>query len=72
MEEKKPESPDTFAICKSCNEKKIRNPAGKFPNGRDKRYIDAAGSQWVGMTCSQCQASKMRNHQKIKRSKDLQ
>lgn len=66
-EEKKP---DTFAICKVCNEKKVRNPAGKFSNGRDTKYVDEHNKLWNGKRCSDCQATKMRAHQKVKRSKN--
>lgn len=69
-EEKKP---DTIAICKVCQEKKVRNAAGKYPNGRDTKFVDAEGKLWVGKTCPKCQGDKMRQHQRIKRSKlDLQ
>ena len=69
MEEKKPDQPDTLAVCKKCNQQKVRNPAGKFHNGRDKKFVDAEGKLWNGKTCSACQALKMKNHQRVKRSK---
>jgi hypothetical protein len=72
MEEKKPETPDILAVCKKCGETKVRNPAGKFHNGRDKRFVDSEGKLWNGLTCSNCQAKKMKSHMKVKRSKKLQ
>lgn len=64
--------PDTLATCKVCNETKVRNPAGKFPNGRDTKFVDAEGKQWVGKICSACKSNQMRQHQRVKRSKNLQ
>lgn len=65
-EEKKP---DTIGICKVCQEKKVRNPAGKFSNGRDTKFVDAEGMLWNGKTCPKCHGEKMRKHQQVKRSK---
>lgn len=72
MSEEVKKAPDTIATCKTCNEKKVRNPAGKFTNGRDTKYVDADGKLWNGLKCSQCIKEHMRNHQKVKRSKKLQ
>lgn len=70
MEEKKPET-DTFAICKKCGEKKVRNCVGKYPNGRDKKYAELDGRLWTGLKCGDCVKSHMGNHMKVKRSKKL-
>lgn len=62
--------PDTIGTCKVCGEKKVRNPAGKFSNGRDTKYVDAEGKLWNGRVCGSCQATKMKSHQRVKRSKN--
>lgn len=69
MSDENQKKPDTLAVCKSCGETKVRNPAGKFPNGRDTKYVDAEGKQWNGKKCSSCVATHMKTHQKVKRSK---
>jgi len=41
-------------ICKTCNKIKERISAGKFPNNKDKRYVDENGKQWTGSVCPDC------------------
>jgi ssDNA-binding Zn-finger/Zn-ribbon topoisomerase 1 len=49
-------------ICKKCNKIKMRIQNGKFPNGKDKRWVDESGSQWSGSVCPDClrEAAKLR------------
>lgn len=65
MEEK------NYRICKSCKKIKIRIQNGKFPNGRDKRWIDDGGKQWSGSTCPDCVKDKSKERMKAKRQKDV-
>ena len=55
--------------CKKCGVKKTRYFAGRFPNGKDKIWIDENGIQWSGATCSTCHkenvAERKRNNKKI-------
>jgi hypothetical protein len=53
-------------ICKTCLKIRDRVAAGKFPNGRDKKWTDQSGKQWVGSTCPDCviEKSKLRMQQK--------
>lgn len=71
MEEDK-KLPDVLATCKKCQKVKVRNPAGFFGNGRDRRFVDQHGCQWNGRNCAECTRAKMRTHMKVKRSKDIQ
>lgn len=64
--------PDTFAICNVCNETKVRNPAGKFPNGRDTKHVNEKDRSWNGKRCPDCQGKKMGAHMKAKRNTDVQ
>lgn len=64
--------PDVKAICKKCNKEKVRNPAGFFGNGKDRRYVGKDGSQWNGRKCPECTRDKMKFHMKAKRNKDIQ
>lgn len=40
--------------CRNCNELKIRILDGRYPNKKDKRYVDESGRQWSGSVCSVC------------------
>jgi hypothetical protein len=57
-------------ICKRCNKIKSRISAGKFPNGRDTKYLNEAGKQWVGSTCPDCVIEKSKERMKAKRAKN--
>lgn len=41
-------------ICKRCNKIKDRIQAGKFPNNKDKKWVDDTGKQWSGSMCPAC------------------
>lgn len=64
--------PDTIENCRKCQEPKVRNQAGTYPNKRDKIFVDANGKKWNGRQCPDCQRSKMNSHMKAKRNKDVQ
>lgn len=40
--------------CKDCGELKDRIQFGKFGEGRNKRWIDNNGKQWMGYYCPDC------------------
>jgi hypothetical protein len=40
--------------CRVCGELKVRQEDGKYPNSKNKRYIDENGKLWVGKKCAQC------------------
>lgn len=71
MSEDQEKAPDVLANCKICLKVKVRNPAGTFSNGKDKRYVNEHGKMWNGKCCADCQADKMRSHMKAKRSKPI-
>lgn len=50
--------------CKSCKELKNRIQDGKFPNGRDKRWVNENGKQWNGSKCADCVIAKSRETMK--------
>lgn len=71
--EKDDKLPDIKAICNTCQKLKVRNPDGFFPNGRDRRFVDEHGKQWVGKSkCPDCNRNRMKSYQKLKRNKDVQ
>lgn len=54
--------------CKSCGEEKQRILSGKYPNNRDKKWIDTTGKLWSGNTCSDCHCKIQAEKMKAKRS----
>lgn len=64
--------PDTFRNCKKCGLDKVRNPSGKFPNGKDTKYVNEKDRSWNGLNCPDCVRAKMGAHMKAKRNKDVQ
>ncbi len=49
-------------ICKQCHKIKPRVAAGKFPNGKDTKYVDDNGKQWTGSVCPDCLKEKAKAH----------
>lgn len=54
--------------CKKCEVIKYRILDGKFDK-INKRWKDESGRLWSGKLCPDCQAEKMRQHMKLKRTK---
>ena len=50
--------------CKKCLVMKNRILAGKYPNGKDKKWVDENGNEWNGKTCPTCHKAKQREYQK--------
>lgn len=48
--------------CKICNELKLRIMIGRYPNGKNGKFVDATGKQWSGRTCPACNTSKAKNN----------
>jgi hypothetical protein len=55
-------------ICKTCNKIKQRISAGKFPNGKDTRYVDENNKQWTGSVCPDCLKEKAKVRSKAARA----
>ena len=51
--------------CKSCKQVKKRYYAGRYPNGKDKRWCDLDGRQWSGAVCSLCHAYRCAQKKRI-------
>ena len=58
-------------ICKKCNQLKNRIEAGKFPNGKDKKWADESGKLWNGSVCGGCTVIKAKETMKVLRDKKL-
>lgn len=55
-------------ICKTCRILKSRTQIGNY-NTKDKKYVDETGKAWNGSTCPSCNANRLKNHMRTKRSK---
>ena len=41
-------------LCKVCNILKDRIETGKYPDNKNKKYVDETGKLWNGSVCSSC------------------
>lgn len=60
---------EDLAKCKKCQDIKLRKRDGKYPDGRNTKFVDAGGRQWNGRVCPGCQGDKAREQIKAKRAK---
>ena len=58
-------------MCKNCSVLKDRISAGKFPNGRDKKWLDEDGLLWNGAVCGKCNKERAKQIMKKVRANDL-
>lgn len=40
--------------CRNCGTLKLRIQKDKYPNKKDKRWVDNKGCQWSGHICGDC------------------
>lgn len=55
--------------CKICNEEKQRILSGKYPNGKDKKWININNKLWSGSTCPDCHSMLQAEKIKLRRIK---
>lgn len=65
--EKENQNEINIRVCKFCKEPRKRIYDGKFPNGKNKRWRDESGKQWVGDTCGICNLNRSKENMKKKR-----
>ncbi len=53
--------------CVQCGETKIRYLAGKYPDNKNKKWVDENGLEWSGHTCSICHREKSANRKRLKK-----
>lgn len=46
-----------YLVCKICSRELKRFNQGKYPNGRDYKYINEDGRQWNGRSCPDCHSA---------------
>lgn len=56
------------STCRKCGGLEVRKQDGYFPDGKNKRFIDAKGGQWNGRCCPGCQKTKVKVQVKQKRA----
>lgn len=50
--------------CKKCGELKTRIEDGKYPNSKNKRYVDGSKKLWSGKVCPECQKNRTKENMK--------
>jgi hypothetical protein len=55
--------------CSVCQEIKLRVQVGKYPDNRNKKWVDDKGDLWVGRKCSDCVRKQMKVRMQKLRSK---
>lgn len=60
----------TWIECKKCKVIKKRYLDGKYPNGKDKRWIDETGGEYSGSTCPPCHRKVCKEANKRRRLKE--
>lgn len=61
---------ENLSKCSACQEIKPRIQDGKYPDGRNKKWVNEKGDLWVGRRCPDCVRSNMKSRMKIVRKKD--
>lgn len=56
------------STCRKCGGLEVRKQDGYFPDGKNKRFVDATNAQWNGRTCPSCQKKKVKEQVKQKRA----
>ena len=55
--------------CRKCGKLEVRRQDGYFPDGRNKRFVNAEGKQWSGRACPDCVCKRVKEQVKEKRQK---
>lgn len=53
-----------------CQEIKPRIQNGKYPDGRNKKWVNEKGELWIGRKCPDCVKSSMKARMRAFRAKD--
>ncbi len=54
--------------CRKCGKLEVRRQDGYFPDGRNKKFVNAAGDQWSGRACPDCVRKRVKEQVKKKRA----
>lgn len=59
----------TYFVCKACKLEKKRIAVGRYPDGKDPRFVDESMSDWNGRMCPTCHKMRMAVRMKALRAK---
>jgi hypothetical protein len=57
----------SIITCKICKLEVKRYFAGRYPNGRDKKWVDETGREFSGKVCPKCHAERCAKRVALKR-----
>lgn len=57
-----------ISTCRKCGGLEVRKQDGFFPDGRNKRFVDAGNRQWSGRSCPKCVRKRVKEQIKKKRA----
>jgi len=60
---------EDISNCRVCGKLEVRRCVGYYPDGRNKKFVDASNALWVGRKCPGCIRNKAKLHIKEKRAK---
>lgn len=69
MSDKLDEKEKNLSTCSVCGEIKPRICIGKYPDNRNKKYVDDKGDLYVGRKCPECVRSAMKARMQKLRSR---
>jgi hypothetical protein len=66
MENEQPKETSVIK-CSFCEKVCTRYLAGRYPNGKDKKWVDEKGREFSGRTCPMCHSKRAANTNRRKR-----
>lgn len=61
------DAPYDLFQCKKCGETRKKYRAGKYPNGKDTKFVDEFGKEHSGRTCSNCHKNRAAQNYHLKK-----
>lgn len=57
--------------CKKCKVEQDRIHGGRYPNGKDVKWVSNAGLEWSGSTCPTCHKENVKLKQQVRRKSKI-
>lgn len=54
--------------CRKCGKLEVRKHDGYYPDGRNKKFVNAEGKLWSGRACPKCVRSRVRAQIQVARA----
>lgn len=64
-----PQKESSVIRCTYCGNTHTRYLAGRYPNGKDKKWVDENGREFSGRTCPSCHASRAALNGRLRRTR---